>query len=179
MEFFKLRSSTCNGEKVTIGDRQKAGVTENFQSPEMAEVDRLKRLQIDLIAIVGGLLGSRVDREELQRPERVAVADEQDPPCFRVHMADSSPRDGCGDQINTMLKTVENKSVSLGSAKPMKPDALDSGRYAGVPIKNSDSVLERRKWVAVDSSTRWSINQLVQSVALATVRELGPPLYFN
>jgi hypothetical protein len=58
----------------------------------------------------------------------------------------------------------------------MEPHALDLGSDRWMLAKSSDSVLKRRKRIAVDGGAGRPVNQFVKTVILATVGEFGPSL---
>jgi hypothetical protein len=58
----------------------------------------------------------------------------------------------------------------------VEPHPLDLSSDIGILREGLDGVLEGRKGIAVDGGAGRLVNQLIQTVALAAVGELGPAL---
>jgi len=176
VELLQLSGRAGDGEKIIVGDGHEASVAKDLQPPQLAEVYRLQWLQINDVILVCCLLRSRVDTLKFQRLEGLAGAGEHSPPCIGVHVTDGGPwkRERC--DVGAVLERLEYQTVSLGGVEAVHPHALDLGSHLWVVVADAHSPLERGEGVAVDSCASWTVNELVQRVALSPVGKFGPSL---
>ena len=80
-------------------------------------------------------------------------------------MPDCGPRDGQVGQVGAVFKRVEDHTVRLGSVETVEPHALDLRGQRWEVVEVPYGLLQGSEGVAVNSSARGTINELVQGVA--------------
>lgn len=176
VELLQLSGRASDGEKIIIGDGHEASVAKDLQSPQQAEVYRLQWLQINEVIFVCCLLRSRVDALEFQRLEWFAGAGEHSAPGLGIHVTDGGPWKRERGDVGAVLERLEYQTVGLGGVEAVHPHALDLGGHLWVVVADAHSPLEGGEGVAVYSCASWTVNELVQRVALSPVGEFGPSL---
>jgi hypothetical protein len=127
VEFLQLGCSAGDGKQVTVGDGHEARVAKDLEPSQLTKVDRLQRLQIDLVLLLRSLLRRRVDALELQRLQRLAIACEQGSPRLGIQVSNSGPRNRKRGEVLAVLQRVEYHTVRFGRVETVEPHALDLG----------------------------------------------------
>ena len=177
VELLKLGGGASNGEQVVVGNRHEVGVAKDLQSSQLAEVDRLQRLEIDEVVLVCGLLRRGVDTLELQGLEWLAGTGQDGSPGLGVHVPDGGPWKGKRGDVVAVLERLKHQAISLGGVEAVDPHALDLGSHLWVVVADAHSPLEGGKRVTVDGRASQAMNELVERVALSSVGEFCPSLY--
>jgi hypothetical protein len=176
VKLIKLCRSARDRVEVGVGDRHEICVAEDLQAPQLTKVGRLERFKIDQVILVCSLLRRGIDTLQLQRCERLSTACQHGAPCLCIQVSNRGPwnRERC--KVRAFCERLKDKTICRSGVETMDPHAPDLVRNLGVVVADAHGSLERGEGVAVDSGAGWAVNELVQGIAFASVRELSPPL---
>lgn len=181
VEAFQARGGAGDEGQVGVGDGFVEGVAEDFQPAETAKGDARVfqgvRGAVSLERV--GLIAGQADGLELEGVEGRA---QPRAPVEEVHPvgARGSAEDGPGRaevlEVPAVRDDGEDEAVRLGRVEPVEPQPAHVPRHARDGAEEAVGLLQRAVGIAVDVQPRRPVDQLVEAVLVALVRQVGPTL---
>lgn len=181
VEAFQARGGARDEREVRVGDGFVEGVAENFQPAKTAEGNAriFQRIRGAVLLESVGLIAGQADGLEFEGVEGRALpcaAVEQVHPIGSRGSAEDGPRRTEVLEVPAMRDDGEDEAVRLGRVEAVEPQPAHVPRHVGGAPEHAVGVLQRTKGIAVDVQSGRPVDQFVQPVLMALVRQVRPTL---